>query len=73
MALLSWRHWVCLVDSLGPIRELTDYWIGESLIERLSLFGKSLQSDFSLKGFVSCLVPFRGVARGACDTSTFVG
>lgn len=71
MALLSWRHWVCLVDSLGPIRELTDYWIGESLVERLILFGKSLQSDFSPKGFVSYFL--RGVARGACDTSTFVG
>ena len=72
MALLSWRHWVCLVDSLGPIRELTDYWIGESLIEKLSLFGKSLQSNFSPKGFVSCLVLFRDVISGACDISAFV-
>ena len=72
MALLSWRHWVCLVDSLGPIRELTDYWIGESLIEKLSLFGKSLQSNFSPKGFVSCLVFFRDVISGACDISAFV-
>lgn len=72
MALLSWRHWVCLVDSLGPIRELTDYWIGESLIERLSLFGKSLQSDFTPKGFVSCSVLFRDVISGACDISAFV-